>query len=108
MVREKYDARRIEEEAREAKRVERAAAAAKVDDEAKRGALPIVEAIEAGTLKLDRLTKVQMCSLLVFFDAVPVGMRTKKKDDLLQAEHTATARSRVLGTCIVAECDVLP
>ena len=95
MVREKYDARRIEEEAREAKRVERAAAAAKVDDEAKRAALPIVEAIEAGTLKLDRLTKVQMCSLLVFFDAVPVGMRTKKKDDLLQAVK-AVPRLQVL------------
>ena len=71
------------------------AAAAKVDEEAKRAALPIIEGIESGAMTVARLTKVQMCSLLVFFAAVPVGMRTKKKEDLL-ALVKAVPRVQVL------------
>ena len=91
----KHDERVATEAEKARRRSDRDAAAAKVDEEAKRAALPIIEGIESGAMTVARLTKVQMCSLLVFFAAVPVGMRTKKKEDLL-ALVKAVPRVQVL------------
>ena len=83
----KHDERTAAEAEKARRRSDRDAAAAKVDEEAKRAALPIIEGIESGAMTVARLTKVQMCSLLVFFAAVPVGMRSKKKEDLENANQ---------------------
>ena len=95
LMKAKHDERKAAEAEKARRRSDRDAAAAKVDEEAKRAALPIIEGIESGAMTVARLTKVQMCSLLVFFAAVPVGMRTKKKEDLL-ALVKAVPRVQVL------------
>ena len=95
LMKAKHDERTAAEAEKARRRSDRDAAAAKVDEEAKRAALPIIEGIESGAMTVARLTKVQMCSLLVFFAAVPVGMRTKKKEDLL-ALVKAVPRVQVL------------
>ena len=83
LIKAKHDERVAAEAEKARRRSDRDAPAAKVDEEAKRAALPIIEGIASGAMTVERLTKVQLCSALVFFGVVPVGMRSKKKDDLL-------------------------
>ena len=92
----KHDESKAREAERQKRRSDRDAEEAKRDEEAKRAALPIIEGIEAGAMTVERLTKVHLCSLLVFFGAVPVGMRTKKKEDL-RALVKALPRVQVLA-----------
>jgi len=96
LMKAKHDESKAREAERQKRRSDRDAEEAKRDEEAKRAALPILESIEAGGITVERLTKVQLCSLLVFFAAVPVGMRTKKKEDL-RALVKALPRIQVLA-----------
>ena len=89
----KHDESKAREAERQKRKSDRDVEEAKRDEEAKRAALPIIEGIESGAMTVARLTKVQMC---MFFAAVPVGMRTKKKEDLL-ALVKAVPRVQVLA-----------
>ena len=107
MMREKHLERSKDAKDKEERAVVRQAEKDKVDDESKRIALPIIEELEDGKTTIDALTKPKLCSLLIFFDKVPVGMRQKKVADL-KALVSAIPRLMVLTAPIAEPADDPP
>ena len=107
MMREKHLERSKDAKDKEERAVVRQAEKDKVDDESKRVALPIIEELEDGKTTIDALTKPKLCSLLIFFNKVPVGMRQKKVADL-KALVSAIPRLMVLTAPIAEPADEPP